>query len=80
MEEALELFTRHGTENERIEISADSILNATAEVRDVDCRYAIIEGSLDIGRLQIALNEPRMTTGYQGTDIPTISILKNGIP
>lgn len=39
-------FTRHGTEEQRIEVSADEILNAIAEGRDVDVRHAIIRGGL----------------------------------
>ena len=52
-------FTRHGTEEKRIEISADEILNAIAEGRDVDIKYAVIEGDLDIRKIghQLERNE-----------------------
>jgi hypothetical protein len=39
-------FTRHGTPENRIEVSADEILDAIVEGRDVDVRYAIIRGGL----------------------------------
>jgi hypothetical protein len=40
-------FTRHGTEEQRIEVSADEILNAIAEGRDVDVKYATINGDME---------------------------------
>ncbi|MFC1716973.1 potassium channel family protein [Candidatus Poribacteria bacterium] len=58
MTENLEPFTRHGTEEEPIQVSADEILNAIAEGRDVDVEYAVVEGSLDIGDIS-----ERLTTG-----------------
>ena len=48
MEENLKPFVRHGTKEERIKVSADEILNAIAEGRDIDIQYAIIDGNLDI--------------------------------
>ena len=39
-------FTRHGTPENRIEVSADEILEAIAEGRDVE--YAVTVGDLDI--------------------------------
>jgi hypothetical protein len=48
MERKLEPFARHGTEDRRIEVLADDILNAIVEERDVDIEYAHIKGNLYI--------------------------------
>ena len=45
MEEKLEPFVRHGTEEERIEVSADEIMKAIKEKRAVDIEYAVIDGA-----------------------------------
>ena len=46
MGQELEPFIRHGEEGELIEVSADEVLNAMAEGRDIDIEYAIISGYL----------------------------------
>ena len=51
MAEKREPFVRHGTKEESVKVSADEVLNAIAEGRDVDIEYAIIEGDLDIDRI-----------------------------
>ncbi|MFC1716975.1 potassium channel family protein [Candidatus Poribacteria bacterium] len=47
-EEKPQPFTRHGTEEEPTKVSADEILNAIAEGRDVDVRYAEIDGEMNM--------------------------------
>lgn len=51
-EKELEPFVRHGTKGERIEVSADEVLNAIAEGRDIDIEDAVIGGNLDIGKIE----------------------------
>jgi len=48
MEEVLVPFTRHGSEKEPIEVSADEILNAIAAGRDIHIEHATINEDLDI--------------------------------
>ena len=43
-EKESESFVRRGTKEKPIEVAADDVLNAIAEGRDVDVRYAVIKG------------------------------------
>lgn len=63
MEGELEPFVRHGTDEERIEISADEILNAIAQKRDIDVKYAVIVGNLDVRGIQEQLKLPPKSEG-----------------
>ena len=56
-ERELEPFVRHGTEENRVEVSADDVLNAIAEGRDIDIEWAVIEGDLDIEKIRDDLVE-----------------------
>ena len=51
MEERLEVFERHGTEEKRIGVKADEVLEAIAEGRDIHIEYANIDGYLDIRKI-----------------------------
>ncbi|MFC1713665.1 hypothetical protein ACFL6S_08355, partial [Candidatus Poribacteria bacterium] len=51
MEEKLEPFVRYGAKEDRIEVSADEILDAIAEGRDVNIGYVILNGDLDVRRI-----------------------------
>ena len=55
-ERELEPFVRQGTEEERIEVAADEVLNAIAEGRDIDIAYAVINGDLNIGKIKNRLD------------------------
>ena len=59
-EKKLESFTKHGTKEEPIEVSADEILNAIAEGRDVDVEYVVVDGDLDIGKIASRLEQDEM--------------------
>ena len=56
-ERKLEPFVRHETEENQVELSADEVLSAIAEGRDVDIEYAVIEGDLDIEKIRDDLAE-----------------------
>ena len=56
-ERKLEPFVRHGTEENQVEVSANEILNAIAEGRDIDIEWAVIEGDLDIEKIRDGLDE-----------------------
>ena len=43
---------RHGTEEEQIEVSADEVLKAIAEEREIDIQWAVIKGDLDIQKIK----------------------------
>ena len=57
MAEQLEPFVRHGTNEDLMEVPADNILNAIAEGRDIDVKYAVIDGDLDIMSVADQLEE-----------------------
>ena len=51
-ERELEPFRRHGTDEDQVELSADEVLNAIAEGREIDIEWAVIEGDLDIKKIR----------------------------
>ena len=79
MGEQLEPFVQHGTEEERLEVSADDILNAIAEKRDIDIKYAIIDGDLDIMMVSDRLEdgEDGMSSIEKSVRIEDSEILNN---
>ena len=50
-------FVRHGTKDERIEVSADDILDAVAEGKDIDIKHASIDGELNAMMISDQLKE-----------------------
>lgn len=52
MEKELDPFVRRATEEERVEILAGEVLDAIAQGRDIDIKYATILGDLDIGKIE----------------------------
>jgi uncharacterized protein YjbI with pentapeptide repeats len=48
----IEPFVRHGTEEAQIEVSADEVLTAIAEEREIDIQWAFIKGDLDIQKIK----------------------------
>ena len=51
MKNRLEPFFRHGTEEERIEVSAHEVLKVIAEGRDIDVEHSVINGHLEIEQI-----------------------------
>lgn len=76
MGEELETFVRSGTKEERIQVSADEILNATAEGRDIYISYADIDGDLDKRKIFDRLEED---VEKQGIIEGSIRIIKGNI-
>lgn len=64
-------FTRRGTKEEPVEVSADEILEAIAEGRDIDVHHAIIEGDLRIVKVADRLEKQR-TSKYGSQKKPII--------
>jgi len=50
-EEKPEPFERRGTKEQPLEITADEVLNAIADGRDVTIEYCVINGDLDIRKI-----------------------------
>lgn len=51
------IFERHGNSANVIEISADEILNAITEKRDIIIEHSIIYGDLDVEKIRSLLDQ-----------------------
>jgi len=57
MEQKPESFIRYGTKQKYIEVSADDILDAMADGKDISIEYAMISGKLDIKKIASMLRQ-----------------------
>jgi hypothetical protein len=64
MEKKLEPFVQHGTEGESIEVSANDILIAMAEGRNIAIDRAVVGGDLDVREI-----EAKLVSGMDGRKI-----------